>query len=80
MEWAEREIGPTVLPSPEWSDRIYVAQHRHQLMEVVAKLASVTSRAELIKEGQARGLLVLPVNEVGDVGRDRPPPGPGLFR
>ncbi len=71
VEWAEREIGPTVLSSPEWSDPVHVAQHRHELMEVVAKLASVTSRAELIKEGQARGLLVLPVNDVGDVVRDR---------
>ncbi len=70
VEWAEREIGPTVLTSPEWSDRVYVGQHRDELMALVAELASVTSRAELIAEGQERGLLVMPVNEVGDVVHD----------
>ena len=70
VEWAEREIGPTVLTRPEWTDRVYVARHRHDLMAVVAQLASVTNRAELIKEGQARGLLVTPVNEVDDVEHD----------
>lgn len=70
VEWAEREIGPTVLTRPEWSDPVYVGRHRHELMALVAELARVTSRADLIKEGQARGLLVTPVNEVADVGRD----------
>jgi crotonobetainyl-CoA:carnitine CoA-transferase CaiB-like acyl-CoA transferase len=70
VEWAEREIGPTVLAGPEWSDPVYVGQHRDELMAVVAELARVTSRADLIEEGQARGLLVTPVNEVGDVACD----------
>jgi crotonobetainyl-CoA:carnitine CoA-transferase CaiB-like acyl-CoA transferase len=70
VEWAEREIGPTILTRPEWADRVYVGRHREELMAVVAKLASVTSRADLIKEGQARGLLVTPVNGVADVGCD----------
>ena len=28
VEWAERDIGPTVLADPEWSDPVYVADHR----------------------------------------------------
>lgn len=71
VEWAEREIGPTELTREEWSDPVYVARHREELTAAVAKLVSVTSRAELIKEGQERGLLVTPVNDVGDVARDR---------
>ena len=65
VEWAERDIGPTVLDGPRnGRDPVYVGEHRHELMAVVARVASVTSRAELIEEGQARGLLVTPVNEV----------------
>jgi crotonobetainyl-CoA:carnitine CoA-transferase CaiB-like acyl-CoA transferase len=67
VEWAERDIGPTVLSRPEWSDPVHVARHRLELMAVVAQLASAASRADLIKEGQARGLLVTPVNQVEDV-------------
>ena len=39
-------------------------------MSVVAQLASTATRAELITEGQSRGLLVTPVNEVTDVAQD----------
>ncbi len=70
VEWAERDIGPTVLTSPEWSDPVYVANHRHELMAIVAELAASTTRANLIAEGQSRGLLVTPVNEVADVAKD----------
>ena len=37
---------------------------------VIERLAAATTRAELIAEGQARGLLVTPVNEVTDVPKD----------
>ena len=70
VEWAERAIGPTVLSAPEWSDPVYVSNHRHELMALVAELAASAPRAELIVEGQARGLLVTPVNEVADVAAD----------
>src|SRR5215212_7456354 len=50
VEWAERAIGPTVLTKPEWSDPVYVGKHRVELMALVAELASVTSRADLIEE------------------------------
>jgi crotonobetainyl-CoA:carnitine CoA-transferase CaiB-like acyl-CoA transferase len=47
-----------------------VAGHRPEIVEIIAKLAAVTSRAELIREGQRRGLLVTPVNDVHAVIRD----------
>jgi crotonobetainyl-CoA:carnitine CoA-transferase CaiB-like acyl-CoA transferase len=70
VEWAERAIGPTVLTQPEWSDPVHVSKHRHVITGVIAELAAATPRAELIAEGQARGLLVLPVNDVLDVTKD----------
>ena len=70
VEWAERDIGPTVLTDPAWQDPVYVSEHRHELMAIVARLAASQPRAELIAEGQARGLLVTPVNDVGDVAKD----------
>ena len=39
-------------------------------MAIVAELAASATRAELIAEGQSRGLLVTPVNEVTDVAKD----------
>jgi crotonobetainyl-CoA:carnitine CoA-transferase CaiB-like acyl-CoA transferase len=70
IEWAERDIGPTVLTRPEWHDPVYVSAHRHELMAIVAELAASAPRADLIAEGQARGLLVTPVNELADVAKD----------
>ena len=70
VEWAERDIGPTVLTDPAWQDPVYVSEHRHELMAIVARLAASQPRAALIAEGQARGLLVTPVNDVGDVAKD----------
>jgi len=79
VEWAERDIGPTVLGRPEWSDPVHVSTHRLELMAVVAELAAAHTRADLIAEGQARGLLVTPVNEVADVTRDAHLAARGFF-
>lgn len=70
VEWAERELGDTGLTGPEWLDFDHVAANRTQLADVVRRLAGATSQADLVAEGQERGLLVLPVNEVGDVAED----------
>lgn len=70
VEWAERELGDTGLTSPEWLDLDYVAANRMKLADIVRSLAARTSQDDLVREGQERGLLVLPVNEVGDVAAD----------
>jgi crotonobetainyl-CoA:carnitine CoA-transferase CaiB-like acyl-CoA transferase len=71
VEWADRVLGPTGLDDPRWLDLDYVATNRKLVAEVVASLAAATPQADLISEGQERGLLVLPVNEVSDVVADR---------
>ena len=70
VAWAERELGPTGLDGPEWLDLDHVAANRTQVADVVRRLAAATTQADLVAEGQARGLLVLPVNEVDDVAVD----------
>ena len=70
VAWAERELGDTGLTGPEWHDLDYVAANRMQVADVVRRLAATTNQDELVREGQDRGLLVLPVNEVGDVAVD----------
>jgi len=72
VEWAERELGNTGLTGPEWLDLDldHVVANRAHLADVVERLAGATSQADLVAEGQERGLLVLPVNEVGDVAED----------
>ena len=72
--------GPTRSPGREWSDPVYVGAHRGEIVAGIARLAATTPRAELIAEGQARGLLVLPVNEVCDVAADRHLRGARLLR
>ena len=71
VEWAERELGDTGLTGPEWLDLDHVAANRAQLADVVRRLAAATTQVDLVTEGQERGLLVLPVNEVGDVAGDQ---------
>lgn len=70
VEWARRVLGPAALADPGWSDAVYVGNHRAELMATVAQVAATASRAELIAEGQSRGLLVTPVNDVHDLAGD----------
>ncbi|MFT3851868.1 MAG: CoA transferase [Ilumatobacteraceae bacterium] len=71
VEWAQRVLGPERFAAPEWTDDVFVADHRDEITDAIAELAAQTDRADLVAEGQARGLLVLPVNEVADVAEDR---------
>ena len=70
VEWAQRVLGPAVLDGPRWRDPVYVGEHRAELMAVVAGVAASATRAELIAEGQSRGLLVTPVNDLHDLAGD----------
>ncbi len=70
IEWVRAELDPAAFSEPEWEDPQRFATHREDVLGAVAKLAAVTDRADLIREGQERGLLVLPVNEVTDVVAD----------
>ena len=71
VEWAEQVLGPTGLTGPEWLDLDYVAANRNSVADVVHRLAAALDQAELIAEGQERGLLVLPVNELPAVAADQ---------
>ncbi|MEO5900656.1 MAG: CoA transferase, partial [Ilumatobacteraceae bacterium] len=79
VEWAERSIGPTGLAEPQWSDPVYVGAHRAEIVAIITRLVATTPRAELIAEGQRRGLLVTPVNEVTDLAADEHLAARGFF-
>ncbi len=58
------------MAGPEWADGMYRAVNAAQMSKVTALLCAKYTRAELVDEGQARGLLVLPVNTLSDLASD----------
>ncbi|MEL7157698.1 MAG: CoA transferase, partial [Actinomycetota bacterium] len=71
VTWAGEVLGSTGLDGPEWDDLDYVGANRAKVADVVSALAATLDRDELVAEGQRRGLLVLPVNELPAVAADR---------
>lgn len=70
VEWVESVLGPTEMSSEAWADGTYrISQIRVQA-EYTRRLCLRYPRRELIAEGQARGLLVLPVNTLEDITTD----------
>ena len=70
VEWAGEVLGPQGIEGPEWNDSEHAVTNRHVVMDVTARLAGALTQAELLKEGQARGLLLLPVQNLGEVAAD----------
>ena len=70
VTWAEGALGPLGLDGPEWQDPEHVLSARELVGKHVEALASKLTTAELIEHGQALGLLVLPVQDVTEVGAD----------
>ena len=69
-EWVAADLGEVELLGAEWSDPVFrVGQVRRQAA-ITAALCARHTRAEMIAEGQARGLLALPVNSLADIARD----------
>ncbi len=70
VDWVNRDLGDTSLSGPEWADGMHRAVHADEMSYVTAALCAKYTRAELIDEGQARGLLILPVNTLADLASD----------
>ena len=67
VDWVERDIGPTGLADPEWSDPVHVSTHRGVILDVIERLAAATTRA-----GPDRGRAVpRPARPAGQRGRRR---------
>ena len=69
-DWVERAIDDTSLAGPEWEDMQYRAEHMLDVQSVVERLCATLDQEELCREGQARGLLVMPINDVPDLAVD----------
>ena len=66
-DWVEQTIGDTTLRGPEWEDMQYRAHHTKDAGGIVERLCAAIDQADLCREGQARGLLVMPLNDVPDL-------------
>ncbi len=66
-EWVEQTIGDTSLRDPKWESMQYRADHGRDAAGVVRRLCAAIDQAELCREGQARGLLVMPINGLADL-------------
>ena len=70
VDWIETRLGTTDLSSDEWADSMYRAVHAREMSEYTRRLLSGYTRDDAIREGQGRGLLVLPVNTISDIAED----------
>lgn len=69
-DWVERVLGDTSMQGPEWEDMQYRADHTVDAIPIVERLCAQIDQADLCREGQARGLLVMPLNDVPDLAVD----------
>ena len=70
VQWVGSELGPQGIEGAEWRDLSYRGEHRADVGAVVERLCAALEQAELLREGQSRGLLVLPVNSPSQIAAD----------
>lgn len=68
--WVEEVLGTGELLGPEWGDPVHRGKSVRILAGFTTALCARFTREQLINEGQARGLLVLPVNTLEDIAAD----------
>ena len=71
VEWVETRLNTSDLSSDDWADSMYRATHAREMSEYTRRLLAGYTRDDAIAAGQERGLLVLPVNTVEDIAKDR---------
>ena len=70
VRWTTERTGDTSLEGAGWHDGALRAAERDHVHTVMAKLCRSLDRDTLATEGQARGLLIVPVNRVEDIAAD----------
>lgn len=71
VDWIEKALGSAgPMSDPEWADATYRAPHLSIYADYTRRLCAGLTLDELLEEGQARGLLVLPVNGVRGLAED----------
>ncbi|MCC7366550.1 MAG: CoA transferase [Dehalococcoidia bacterium] len=51
----------------EWLDREYYLAHQHEFVDAIAELCRRNDRDDVVREGQARRLMVMPVSSITDL-------------
>ncbi|MGD9750457.1 MAG: CoA transferase [Acidimicrobiia bacterium] len=69
-DWVRVDLGRDEFCGPEWSDLGYVGANRARTTAAAAELCARLGRDQLVTEGQRRGLLVLPVQDLDEVAAD----------
>jgi crotonobetainyl-CoA:carnitine CoA-transferase CaiB-like acyl-CoA transferase len=70
VAWVGEALGETRFSNPAWDDGFYRFQNNDQVTEVTVRLCQTLARDDLIREGQRRGVLVVPVQGASDIARD----------
>lgn len=70
VEWVGTVLGARGIEGPEWNDSEHAVVNRHIVYGIVEEMAGALTQSELLEQGQARGLLLLPVQDLGDVAGD----------
>jgi crotonobetainyl-CoA:carnitine CoA-transferase CaiB-like acyl-CoA transferase len=70
VAWLHELTGDGSLLGEQWHDAAYRSAHSTQSHAAMAKLCALLPRDELAGQGQARGLMIVPVNAVDDIAAD----------
>ncbi len=70
VEWVESVLGAEGMRGGEWDDLGYRASQRVRVSALAGSLCERLTQAELVAEGQRRGLLVLPINSIPGIAAD----------
>jgi crotonobetainyl-CoA:carnitine CoA-transferase CaiB-like acyl-CoA transferase len=70
VEWIETVLGTSELRESQWEDQRFRTEQREYLGGLTSRLCASLDQAALLREGQSRGLLVLPVNSVAGIADD----------
>jgi benzylsuccinate CoA-transferase BbsE subunit len=70
VDWVTAELDESHLEGPDWSDGLYRFQNFAVVVEATAALCRSMDRDELVAEAQRRQILVVPVQDAGDIAQD----------
>ena len=70
VQWAEELTGDVSLKGERWHSADVRSENREHVHAVMSALCRTLDRDELSSAGQARGLMIVPVNRVEDIAAD----------
>jgi crotonobetainyl-CoA:carnitine CoA-transferase CaiB-like acyl-CoA transferase len=70
VQWVAEALGDTRFADAVWEDQLYRLRHMAEVTDATRTLCQTMSRDELVKEGQRRSILVVPVQGVTDIATD----------